>query len=311
MANKTGKMTNRSFSKNRAKDKHRPSGPMVRHRLPRADERGEEAFLRPEGLKRHHGQHFLTDRGILFREAEALQCEGKRVIEIGAGDGRLTKLILRQKPSELTAVELDKRWVAHLRKKLSGYKQAKVVQLDALELPDDYEVDGVIGNIPYYITSPLLVKLGKWKFGRAVLCVQKEVAERLAAKPGSSSYGRMSVYAQLHFEMEHLLDVPRTAFHPVPKVDSAVILLKPKAGAGALPPNLEAVSAALFSHRLASVANALLHSRRSWKWDKAQMREMARTVKYAQRKVLTLGPDEVLEIANVLPAMKGGKKTGA
>ncbi|MDE1798688.1 MAG: hypothetical protein KGH63_04775, partial [Candidatus Micrarchaeota archaeon] len=149
----------------------------------------------------------------------------------------------------------------------------------------------------------LLVKLGQWKFKRAVLCVQKEVASRLAAAPGSSEYGRMSIFAQLHFDITPALDVPRTSFHPVPNVDSAVILLTPRRGSSKLPPNLEAVSAALFSHRLASVANALLHSRRLWGWDKAKAREVARGVKYAQRKVLTLSPDEVSELARALPPL--------
>lgn len=285
MANKSNNMTSRSFSRNRAKE-------------------GEEQFLHPEGLKRWKGQHFLTDRSVLQKEAEALQCEGKSVIEIGAGDGRLSKFILRQKPSALTAVELDKKWVAHLRKKLSGYKQVTILQQDAMELPDGFKVDCVIGNIPYYITSPLLVKLGKWKFKRAVLCVQKEVADRLVAQPGSSTYGRMSIFAQLHFEMEPIANVPRTSFHPIPQVDSAVVAFKPRKGSTKLPANLETTSAALFSHRLADVSNAVFHSRHIWGWDKPAAREMSRSVKYGQRKVLTLTPAEVLELAQALPVEK-------
>lgn len=285
MANKSNNLTSKSFSRNRAKE-------------------GEEAFLHPQGLKRWKGQHFLTDRGVLLQEAQALQCEGKSAIEIGAGDGRLTKLILKQKPLTLTTIELDKKWIAHLHKKLSGYKQVTILQQDALALPDNYKVDCVIGNIPYYITSPLLVKISKWKFKRAVLCIQKEVAERLLAEPGSSTYGRMSIFAQLHYDITPLLDVPRTSFHPIPQVDSAVIVLTPRKGASKLPANLEAVTAALFSHRLASVANALLHSRRLWGWDKAQARLMAKEVKYADHKVLTLSPSQALEIARALPEMK-------
>lgn len=265
-----------------------------------------DPFLRPAGLRRSRSQHFLIDREILRTEAEALQPQGKTVLEIGAGDGRLSERILALRPASLLLVELDPHWAGRLRAKFNRKKGVKILQQDVLDLPDDARFDGVIGNIPYQITSPILLKLARWTYSRAILCVQKEVAERMQAPSGSSEYGRFSVFAQLHFEIRPLLSVPRTSFHPPPNVDSVVLALQPKPDALALPAHLDVIGAALFSHRLASVANALRHERRRWGWDKAQARAMAIMVKYAARKVFTLTPQEVADIAARLPAPNPG-----
>lgn len=262
-----------------------------------------DSFSHPVGLKKSRSQHFLTDREVLKAEANALEAQGKDVLEIGAGDGRLSQLVYSHAPNSLTLVELDKQWAGKLRAKFNRKRGVKILNQDVLELPDSLPIDRVIGNIPYQITSPILLKLAKWKPERAVLCIQKEVAARMAAQAGSSEYGRLSVFAQLHFEIKPLIFVPRTSFHPVPKVDSTVLLLKPKAGSHALPPHLDLISAALFSHRLASVGNALLHSRRLWGWDKKKARQAAQTLKCPEKKVFQLDPSEVVDIAKALPAL--------
>ncbi|VVB56685.1 putative ribosomal RNA small subunit methyltransferase A [uncultured archaeon] len=268
-------------------------------------------------LKKSRSQNFLTDARVLEGEAEALDVKGEAVLEIGAGDGRLSERILQRGPASLLLVEMDGRWAEYLRQKFRGEPRVQVVEADFLSLPDTLAPAGpstpssfsrIAGNIPYQITSPILLKLGRMKFAKAVLCVQKEVAERLAAPAGSSEYGRLSVYAQLRFEMQILEQVPRTSFTPPPKVDSAILCLTPKSGVEALPPHLDALTAALFSHRLQSAAGALVHARSHWGWSKAEARAQAQNLKIPARRVFQLAPDEFAELARALPAPKPPRK---
>ena len=251
-------------------------------------------------LQKSRSQHFLTDAAVLEGEAEALDVRGEPVVEIGAGDGRLSERLLKREPSSLTLVELDKKWADYLQDKLGGKKNVVVVQEDFLQLPDDFPASRIAGNIPYQITSPILLKLGRMKFDKAVLCVQKEVAERMIAKAGASTYGRLSVYAQLRFDIQILAEVPRSSFTPPPKVDSSIICLMPKSGAAKLPPSLDLVTAALFSHRLQTLPQALVHARRLWAWDKEEARAQAAKLKMDGR-VFQLAPAQFMEIARILP----------
>jgi 16S rRNA (adenine1518-N6/adenine1519-N6)-dimethyltransferase len=252
-------------------------------------------------LKKSRSQHFLTDASVLEGEAEALDARGEAVLEIGAGDGRLSEKLLARGPSSLTLVELDPKWADYLKEKFERDARVSVMCEDFLLIPDDFPASRIAGNIPYQITSQILLKLGRMKFEKAVLCVQKEVAGRMAAKAGTSNYGRLSVYAQLHFDLQILAQVPRASFTPQPKVDSSVVLLQPSASARSLPPHLDLVTAALFSHRLQTIPQALVHARRLWGWDKDEARQWGRKLKMDQTRVFQLGPKELLGIARLLP----------
>ncbi len=258
-------------------------------------------------LKKSRSQHFLTDSSVLEGEAEALDVKDEAVLEIGGGDGRLSEKLLARNPSSLTLVELDTNWAGFLKQKFFSDKRVIVLEADFLTLSNDFPTTRIAGNIPYQITSSILLKLGKMKFSKAVLCVQKEVAERLISPAGSSEYGRLSVYAQLHFDMQILAQVPRSSFTPPPKVDSSILCLMPRAGADALPPHLEAVTAALFSHRLQTVSQALLHSRSVWGWSKEEARAHFQNIKIGPRRVFQLKAGEVAELARLLPAVGPGK----
>lgn len=252
-------------------------------------------------LKKSRSQHFLTDESVLEGEAEALDLRGEAVLEIGSGDGRLSERLLAREPSSLTLVELDSKWADYLKEKFAKDARVSVMQADFLSLADDFPASRIAGNIPYQITSPILLKLGRMKFSRAILCIQKEVAERMVAEAGSSEYGRLSVYAQLHFGIQLLAEVPRTSFTPQPKVDSSVVLLQPIASARSLPPHLDLVTAALFSHRLQTLGQALVHARRLWGWDKEEARQWGRKLKMDVTRVFQLKPAQVVEIASLLP----------
>lgn len=180
--------------------------------------------------KRRLGQHFLTDPRILQRIADALGATAAdTVLEIGPGPGGLTE-VLAGYAGRLVAIEKDADLVPALRARVPA---AEVVEADALEA-DWHALAGpdflVAGNIPYNITSPLIDKaLTPPRPRRIVFLVQKEVADRVGAAPGSEAYGALSVGVQAVARAERLLTVPAGAFHPRPKVDSAVLRLTPLA----------------------------------------------------------------------------------
>ena len=180
--------------------------------------------------KRRLGQHFLTDRRILERIADALGATADdTVLEIGPGPGGLTE-VLAARAGRLVAIEKDADLVPTLRQRVPA---ATVVEADALEV-DWHAVAGpdflVAGNIPYNITSPLIDKaLAPPRPRRIVFLVQKEVADRVGAAPGAEAYGALSVGVQAVATAERLFTVSAGAFHPRPKVDSAVLRLTPRA----------------------------------------------------------------------------------
>jgi len=183
-------------------------------------------------LGRRFGQHFLARQSVLERIARAAcpeHCE--LVVEIGPGRGALT-LHLLDLASRIVAIEIDPVLVQYLRSKFREQQNLEIVENDILKA--DLSVYGpltVVGNLPYYITSPIIqnvLALGP-QLAQAVFLVQKEVAERLTASPGTRDYGYLSVQTQLLSKAELLFTVPAAAFRPPPKVDSAVVRLRPHA----------------------------------------------------------------------------------
>jgi len=208
---------------------------------------------------RRFGQHFLNRQSILERIADAA-CPGAAgpevagpevagedgavpggatlAIEIGPGKGALTACLL-ERTQKVVAIEVDTILVHYLHQRFHAAIEAgRLIVIEGDVLRTDLAQWGpavVAGNLPYYITSPILTHM----FGpdtsraapawtRAVFLVQAEVAARLAAAPGSRDYGYLSVLAQVHARVEVLFDVPRVAFKPPPKVDSAVVALEPR-----------------------------------------------------------------------------------
>jgi 16S rRNA (adenine1518-N6/adenine1519-N6)-dimethyltransferase len=173
---------------------------------------------------RRLGQHFLDDAGILNRIVDALDpVPGETVLEIGPGKGSLTTALLAR-GLRVIAIEKDRELAAALRR-----DNLEVVVGDALRV-DWPRVPKIVGNIPYYITSPLIDKaLTPPLPERVVFLMQAEVAERLAAGPGSKIYGALSVGVQAVCRVEKLFTVAPGSFKPPPKVRSAVVRLTPRA----------------------------------------------------------------------------------
>jgi 16S rRNA (adenine1518-N6/adenine1519-N6)-dimethyltransferase len=196
-----------------------------------ADERPPRAGGLPRPRKRF-GQHFLRDRGILAKIADALQLTGtETVVEIGPGRGALTDLLV-ERAGRLLAIEVDRDLAAHLRERYADRPHVLVVEADVLtvDLGALAGTDYVLaGNVPYYITTPILFHaLRHPRPARAVYLVQREVAERAAAAPGGKEYGALSVNVQSVARVELLSRVPPGAFQPPPQVDSAVIRVTPR-----------------------------------------------------------------------------------
>jgi 16S rRNA (adenine1518-N6/adenine1519-N6)-dimethyltransferase len=179
-------------------------------------------------LAQKFGQHFLTSPAILDRIAQLICGSGQpNILEIGPGKGALTERLLAG-ASYVTAVEIDPELTTYLQSRFSTAETLHLVNADALSLDFAvYHPDIVAGNLPYYVATPLIertVRLGL----PGVFLIQKEVAQRLAAKPGSRDYGFLTVQTRLFSTPELMFTVPPGAFKPPPKVDSAVVTLHPR-----------------------------------------------------------------------------------
>jgi len=191
--------------------------------------RGSRAH--PPVLKRL-GQHFLADQSALDAIADALTpAPGDAVIEIGPGRGSLTDL-LASKAQRLTVIEIDHALADNLRERYRTSGSVTVVEGDVLKIDVGALAAGefvVAGNVPYYITTPILFHVLRPPFPRhAVFLVQREVAERIVAFPGSRIYGALSVTVQAFSDARIVRHVPATAFRPPPKVESSIVKITPR-----------------------------------------------------------------------------------
>ena len=181
--------------------------------------------------KKALGQHFLTDQGIAMTIVDSLEAGGVRnVLEIGPGMGVLTQYLLKRDDIDLKLVELDGESVEYLLTHFPGM-QGKLYEMDYLKLdvplllPGEYRV---IGNFPYNLSSQIFCKIleDKDRVTEVVCMIQKEVADRIAEKPGTKTYGILSVLLQAWYDIDYIISVGSGAFCPPPKVQSAVIRLR-------------------------------------------------------------------------------------
>ncbi len=220
--------------------------------------------------KKFWGQHFLKDKKLLRRIINGLQPSVEDVVlEIGPGQGALTGELINQ-VKKLIVVEIDRDLCGYLKKKFADRENLEIIAEDFLKLSlegirqkeKNYQLK-ILGNLPYYITSPILRKLTEeicW--GLAVVTIQKEVAERVIADPGTKNYGLLSLAVQNKCQIEYLFTIPKTHFSPIPKVDSAVIKLLPRSKP-LVPKNWEKqffnVVHAAFGQRRKTLSNSLSH----------------------------------------------------
>jgi 16S rRNA (adenine1518-N6/adenine1519-N6)-dimethyltransferase len=188
-------------------------------------------------LKKSLGQNFLIDQNILHKIVSAAELSAdKGALEIGPGIGALTQQLAKN-AGRVLAIEIDQRLLPILAETLERYPHASVIHGDVLELDllalfrqhfEGLAGVSVVANLPYYITTPIIMKLLEEKLPveNIVVMIQKEVAERMSAQPGTKDYGSLSIAVQFYCEAELVTIVPRTVFVPQPNVDSAVIRLR-------------------------------------------------------------------------------------
>jgi 16S rRNA (adenine1518-N6/adenine1519-N6)-dimethyltransferase len=204
------------------------------------------------------GQHFLI-RGAILERIAAAACPTPvdLVVEIGPGRGALTEKLLKR-AGRVVAVELDLFLVEHLRRKFAGEPRLQVVHADVLQTDlAQWGHAPVAGNLPYSIASPILERTVRGRVPRAVYLIQKEVAMRLVAQPGSRDYGFLTVETALFAAASLLFEVKPSAFHPPPKVDSAVVLLEPR-GNHQIADSLLRFIGRCFEHKRKTIRNNLV-----------------------------------------------------
>jgi 16S rRNA (adenine1518-N6/adenine1519-N6)-dimethyltransferase len=231
------------------------------------------AFTEP--AKKHLGQHFLHERGIIAKIVQAVNPQpGDRLVEIGPGQGAITFPLL-DRHGELTVIEFDRDLIFPLTEAARTHGTLEVIHRDVLtvdftalarnageDAPDNSARLRLVGNLPYNLSSPILFHA--LEHAPAIrdmhFMLQKEVVDRMAAEPGSKVYGRLSVMLQAYCHVTPLFTVPPGAFRPPPKVDSAVVRMVPRDPATIAvrdPAKFEAVVRDAFGQRRKTLRNAL------------------------------------------------------
>jgi 16S rRNA (adenine1518-N6/adenine1519-N6)-dimethyltransferase len=216
--------------------------------------------------RKRFGQNFLHDQQVIRRIVASIAPQSTDLlVEIGPGQAAITRPLL-ESGAELHLVELDRDLVAYLEKQFSDNPRVTIHSCDALRanLPEltGHRPFRLIGNLPYNISTPLIFHVLQWSdlVVDMHFMLQKEVVDRMAAVPGSRTYGRLSVMTQYHAEVTPLFDVPPESFSPVPKVVSSIVRLKPyqqpPVDAGSYE-NMARVVAAAFSMRRKTLRNSL------------------------------------------------------
>ena len=211
-------------------------------------------FIKP---KKSLGQNFLIDRNVLKQIVDTVEVTNKEVLEIGPGSGNLTTFILKKKPKKIYTIEKDDDLVLSLQDKFTD--EITIINDDVLKISEDKitnEKLTVFGNLPYNISTEILSKwitnLDKkiW-FENLVLMFQKEVAERIIAKPNTSKYGRLSILSNWKLNIKKIMDIKPQSFSPRPKIDSTLLLFTPKEKVFELKDskNLETITRVFFSQR--------------------------------------------------------------
>ena len=263
-------------------------------------------------FKKSFGQNFLTDTNILNKIVNAADLNDEvGVIEIGPGIGALTEFIAR-KAKKVVAYEIDPRLIPILAETLAPYDNVKVIHQDILKADvasmieeefKDVKHIAVVANLPYYITTPILMGLSERKLpiDRYVTMMQKEVAERLSANPGSKDYNALSIAVQYYTEAKIALNVPKTVFIPAPNVDSSVVKLTKREQPAVAVENedffLEIVHAAFKQRRKTIQNNLNQHFNDLAKEDVTKLLEEAGIVPSRRGETLTI--EEFGHLSNV------------
>jgi len=208
--------------------------------------------------KKSLGQNFLIDQNIIDKIINTVEIKNKSILEIGPGTGNLTKNILKKNPKKMIVIEKDNSLAQLLTINLD--RKIKIINEDVLKIDEnklDQDILTVFGNLPYNISTEILcnwilnIKNKNFWFDYLVLMFQKEVADRIIANFNTRNYGRLSIISNWKLEIEKICDVKPCSFFPKPKIDSSILLLKPRLDFFNInnPKNLEKLTRTFFMHR--------------------------------------------------------------
>lgn len=264
-------------------------------------------------FKKSLGQNFIIDPNILekmIRHSSITKETG--VIEIGPGIGSLTELLARH-AKHVVAFEIDQRLVSILEDTLASYSNITVVHEDFLRVNLQEAIDRyfpnqqvqVLANLPYYITTPILMHIieSQVAIDKITVMLQKEVAERIVAQPNSKAYGSLSIAIQYYMDVEIVMDVPNTVFMPQPKVTSAIISLMRRKNPIANVKNEQLffeVVRVSFSHRRKTIRNNLLQYYRNTLSREKITTALEEAFIDSSRRAESITIEEFVQLANVL-----------
>jgi 16S rRNA (adenine1518-N6/adenine1519-N6)-dimethyltransferase len=236
------------------------------------------------------GQSFLVKRYVAVAEAE--YCRGKRVIELGPGLGILTEELCKV-ARHVTSIEIDRNIYAFLVSNVM-HENCTIINSDFFSMKDYRRADMMASNVPYNLSSRTLMWLVERRMP-AVLCLQKEFVDRMTAKAGTGNYSKLSVFCSLQFDVERVMKVPADSFYPTPKVDSAVVVLKPKK----FRINKEEmrIITLMMEHKNKKVRNAIEDSSRYLGIRKDDARKRADGIAHHSDRVTKLEPKVLVQVA--------------
>ena len=208
--------------------------------------------------KKSLGQNFLIDQNIIDKIVSIIEIKNKSILEIGPGTGNLTKNILKKNPKKILLIEKDYDLAQLLKENLSS--DVLIINKDVLKVDEnklDDEILTVFGNLPYNISTEILckwilnIKDKNFWFDYLILMFQKEVADRIIADFNTKNYGRLSILSNWKLDIKKIFDVKPSSFFPKPKVDSSILLIKPKLNFFEIKNsnNLEKLTRVFFMHR--------------------------------------------------------------
>ena len=209
--------------------------------------------------KKSLGQNFLIDKNIINKIIKLSEIKNMNIVEIGPGTGNLTKALIDEKPNKLTLIEKDKNLFNILNEEIEINKKCKIFNNDILDFDLEKNINEnsiIYGNLPYNISTQILIKLIKFnwppKYNKLILMFQKEVAEKILAKFNTSDYGRLSVISSYRLKIINYFHISKNCFFPKPKVDSTVLVFqainKPLIAINEIK-NLEEITRKLFSNK--------------------------------------------------------------
>lgn len=241
--------------------------------------------------KKEKGQNFLTDGSVADRQVgHADISEGDRILEVGPGFGILTERLVGT--GELTCIELDDKLAEYIGDKFGD--RVRLIHGDAVKVKWP-EFDIFVSNLPYSVSTPIIFKLLEHDFRKAVVMVQKEFADRMAAEPNTKDYSRLTVGIYYRADCEILEKVPASKFNPRPKVDSAVVSLTPR------PPPFEVLDEKLFF----KIVNLCFGQRRKkigTSLKKAGIIDKDAELPYLDERIENLTPEQIGELTNAVTA---------